>query len=207
MLTSRSSRLAHNGNGNIEAAVAADTAGTCIPDSSINLLDYPPDTPLEFMKPLGTGTSLWPPSPLTYSWSLACTQLDPFGAWFQIPANRDKFSHLSHTFTHEALNNATRSDARQQIRFNLAWMTQVGIAAGKFSPKGLIPPSITGLHNGDVIREWMANGITMVVGDNTRPPLLNSVRCLFLFDTSRPAIKIYGTCANRTSHSKMSIGL
>jgi hypothetical protein len=86
-------------------------------------------------------------------------------------------------------------------------MTQVGIAAGKFSPKGLIPPAITGLHNGDVIREWMANGITMVVGDNTRPPLLNTVRYLFLFDTSPLAVKIYGTCANWTSHSKMSIGL
>ncbi|KAH7400448.1 hypothetical protein BKA64DRAFT_482127 [Cadophora sp. MPI-SDFR-AT-0126] len=166
--------LAHNGNGNIEAAVAADTAETCVPDSSINLLDYPPSTPLEFVKPIGTGTDLWPSTPLTYGWSLACTKLDPVGNWFQVATNRDKFFHLSHTFTHEALNNATDSDARQEIQFNQAWLAQVGIAAGKFSPQGLVPPAITGLHNGDVIREWMANGITRVVGDNTRPPLLNT---------------------------------
>ncbi|PBP26132.1 hypothetical protein BUE80_DR002990 [Diplocarpon rosae] len=166
--------LAHNGNGNIEAAVAADTDGLCIPDSSINLLDYPPDTPLEFQKPLGTGTTLWPESPLNYSWSLACTQLDPVGAWFQVAANRDQFSHVSHTFTHEALNNATSTDARLQIAFNQAWLTQVGIAAGKFSPHGLVPPAITGLHNGDAISEWVSLGITIVVGDNTRPSLLST---------------------------------
>ncbi|KAH7317283.1 hypothetical protein BKA65DRAFT_466259 [Rhexocercosporidium sp. MPI-PUGE-AT-0058] len=166
--------LAHNGNGNIEAAVAADTTGECIPDSSINLLDYPPSTPLEFVKPIGSGTNLWPDTPLTYSWSLACTKLDPIGNWFQSTTNRDEFFHLSHTFSHEALNNATDSDARQEIRFNQAWLTQVGIAAGRFSPQGIVPPAITGLHNGDVIREWMANGITSVVGDNTRPPLLNT---------------------------------
>jgi len=173
--------LAHNGNGNIEAAVAADTAGICIPDSSINLLDYPPSTPLEFVKPIGTGTNLWPSTPLTYGWSLACTKLDPIGNWFQVATNRDQFFHLSHTFTHEALNNATDSDARQEIRFNQVWLAQVGISAGKFSPQGLVPPAITGLHNGDVIREWMANGITRVVGDNTRPPLLNTVSHTWIF--------------------------
>ncbi|KAG4438152.1 hypothetical protein IFR05_006363 [Cadophora sp. M221] len=166
--------LAHNGNGNIEAAVAADTSGICIPDSSINLIDYPPSTPLEFVKPIGSGTNLWPSTPATYGWSLACTKLDPIGNWFQVTANRDKFMHLSHTFQHEALNNATTSDARKEIRFNQAWLAQVGITAGKFSPKGLIPPAITGLHNGDVIKEWIANGITRVVGDNTRPPLLST---------------------------------
>ncbi|KAI9049443.1 hypothetical protein LZ554_006475 [Drepanopeziza brunnea f. sp. 'monogermtubi'] len=166
--------LAYNGNGNIEAAVAVDTDNVCIPESSINLVDYPPDTPTEFQKPLGTGVDLWPETPLTYSWSLACTQLDPIGAWLQVTANRDQFSHVSHTFTHQSLNNATDSDVRLQIAFNQAWMAQTGIAAGKFSPHGLVPPAITGLHNGDAIRVWMDLGITMVVGDNTRAPLLNT---------------------------------
>lgn len=53
-------------------------------------------------------------------------------------------------------------------------MKQVGISAGKFSSKGLIPPAITGMHNGDVIHAWMTNGITAVVGDNSRPVLLNT---------------------------------
>lgn len=44
-----------------------------------------------------------------------------------------------------------------------------------FSPKGLIPPAITGLHNGDAIRAWHDAGIIYVVGDNTRPLLMNQV--------------------------------
>jgi hypothetical protein len=56
------------------------------------------------------------------------------------------------------------------------WLKQVGIsAATKFSPKGLIPPAITGLHNGDAIRAWSDGGIVHVVGDNTRPVLMNQV--------------------------------
>jgi len=52
-------------------------------------------------------------------------------------------------------------------------LTQIS-SATKFS-WGLIPPAITGLHNGDVIRAWMQNGIKYVVGDNSRPVLLNTV--------------------------------
>lgn len=44
-----------------------------------------------------------------------------------------------------------------------------------FSPKDPIPPAITGLHNGDAIRAWHDAGIVYVVGDNTRPSLMNTV--------------------------------
>jgi hypothetical protein len=50
-----------------------------------------------------------------------------------------------------------------------------------FSSKGLIPPAITGLHNGDAIKAWHDAGIQNVVGDNTRPSLMNSVRMLIPF--------------------------
>lgn len=53
-------------------------------------------------------------------------------------------------------------------------MKQTGIsAATKFTPNGIIPPAITGMHNGDAIRAWHDGGITNVVGDNTRPSLMN----------------------------------
>lgn len=53
-------------------------------------------------------------------------------------------------------------------------MKQTGIsAATKFTSNGIIPPAITGLHNGDAIRAWHDGGITNVVGDNTRPSLMN----------------------------------
>ncbi|KAF4633936.1 hypothetical protein G7Y89_g4169 [Cudoniella acicularis] len=41
--------------------------------------------------------------------------------------------------------------------------------------KGLIPPAITGLHNADALRAWVDAGIVMVVGDNTRPILMNPI--------------------------------
>lgn len=58
--------LAHNGNGDIIAAVeTAEGQSTCRPNEAI---DYPEqiDTPLEFQKPLGTGTNIWPSKLLPY---------------------------------------------------------------------------------------------------------------------------------------------
>jgi hypothetical protein len=172
--------MGHNGNGNIEWAVNADT-GDCNPDSSIDF-DFPPDTELEFQKPLGTGTNQWPVTPATYPWSLACVTSDTLAPWFTVAANRNAFAHVSHTFTHSPMNNATYSDATKEIEFNAAWLNQVGLSTGtgtRFSPEGLIPPAITGLHNGDVIEAWMDQGIKYVVGDNSRPSLLNTV-CLVI---------------------------
>jgi hypothetical protein len=164
--------LGHNGNGDIIQATAADNT-ICDPDTAI-FYDYPPDTPQEFQKPLGSGVDNWPVDPPNYSWSLACAKRDDFATWFMTAANRDAFAHVSHTFTHLPQNNLTYSDANKEIVFNQAWLRQVGIANGnKFSPKGLIPPAITGLHNGDALRAWITNGIVNAVGDNSRPVLLS----------------------------------
>jgi hypothetical protein len=172
--------IGHNGNGDIEAAVDINSA-SCNPPTGI---EYPDqiDTALEFQKPLGTGTNLWPNTPTSYTWSATCAALDTLASWFKTPANANNFAHISHTFTHEALNNATYSDANKEIVFNVAWLKQIGLyTANRFSSKGLIPPAITGLHNGDAINAWMTNGITNVVGDNTRPVLLNTVSKISCF--------------------------
>lgn len=165
--------LGHNGNGDIIAATALpDSEQVCIPDEAVDY-PFPPPTELEFQKPLGSGTDIWPDLD-TYPWTLTCAESDDFAAWFLVPENRDAYAHVSHTFTHMVLNNATYNDAEREIHFNQDWMTQMGIdEAPRFSPKGLIPPGITGLHNGDVIRAWMDNGLEYVVGDNTRPVLRN----------------------------------
>lgn len=144
--------IGHNGNGDIEAAVDVDTNSVCNPETAIEYPDQV-DTPLEFQKPLGTGTNIWPDTPTNYTWSLACAKLDDLATWFTVAANRDSFAHISHTFTHESLDNATYSDANKEIYFNVAWLKQIGIYYGeRFSPNGIIPPAITGLHDGDVIR-------------------------------------------------------
>jgi hypothetical protein len=167
--------IGHNGNGDIQAAVNISDPVNCKPQTGIEF-DQNTATTLEFQKPLGSGSDLWPAAPASYIWSLECAKYDPLASWFMVPANRDAFAHVSHTFAHMSLNNATYSDTNREIFYNIEWMKQVGIWNGnKFSPKGLIPPAITGLHNGDAIKAWMDNGITHVVGDNTRPLLKNKV--------------------------------
>jgi hypothetical protein len=164
--------LGHNGNGDIIQAVTGDTG--CDPESAF-YYDTPPATDLEYQKPLNTGVDRWPTSPAWYSWSLACAKYDRLANWFTVPENRDYYAHVSHTFTHLPQNNITYSDAEKEITFNQAWLKQIGIDQGsRFSAKSLIPPAITGLHNGDAIRAWVSNGITSAVGDNSRPMLSNS---------------------------------
>jgi hypothetical protein len=169
--------IGHNGNGDIinSTNIGYDLASDpCVPVDAI-YYGSPIESPdLEYMKPIGSGIDMWPQSPAQYTWTLACCKLDKLATWFMTAANRDAFAHVSHTFTHLNLNNATYSDASKEIFFNQAWMKQVGIDAGKFSAAGLIPPAITGLHNGDVIKAWLDNGITNVVGDNSRPVLMNT---------------------------------
>ncbi|KAF2758816.1 hypothetical protein EJ05DRAFT_421851, partial [Pseudovirgaria hyperparasitica] len=169
--------IGHNGNGDIEAAVTLDynnSPAKCSPQEAIEY-DEQVDTPLEFKKNLGSGTDIWPATPTAYAWSLNCAKLDALEQWWTVVANRDAFAHVSHTFSHSSLNNATFADANKEITFNTAWFRQIGLYSAKyFSTKGLIPPAITGLHNGDAIRAWIQNGITNVVGDNTRPVLRNT---------------------------------
>jgi hypothetical protein len=89
--------LGHNGNGDIEAAVTTTAGATsCNPDTAIEY-DEQIDTPLEFQKPLGTGSDIWPTKPKSYVWSLACAQLDALQQWFAVTSNRDAFAHVSHT--------------------------------------------------------------------------------------------------------------
>lgn len=166
--------MGHNGNGDIIAAVEEPQGeDLCVPPDAVDY-PYPPDTPLEWVKPPGTGEDMWPSEFEEYGWTKDCAQLDDFAAWWLDQDNLNAFAHVSHTFTHLELNNATYHDAAREIHFNQDWLAQMGIdQATRFSPKGLIPPAITGLHNADVIRAWLDNGILHVVGDNTRPPLRN----------------------------------
>lgn len=167
--------IGHNGNGDIETATdLTQGQSLCSPNTAIEYADQPNGSP-EYTKQPGTGTNIWPSTPTKYTWSLDCAKLDELENWFAVANQRDAFAHISHTFSHADLTNATYSDTSKEITFNQAWLKQVGLdAAKRFSPKGIIPPAITGLHNADAIRAWMDNGIQNVVGDNTRPVLRNT---------------------------------
>ncbi|KAF4632538.1 hypothetical protein G7Y89_g5585 [Cudoniella acicularis] len=147
--------IGHNGNGNIESAANTTSGETACTTGPIEY-DEQIDTPLEFSKALGTGQNLQSQEMVRKS------------------RERDAFAHVSHTFTHEDQNNATYFDVSREISWNTAWLKQVGLSsANRFSSQGIIPPAITGLHNGDALRAWKDNGIIFVVGDNTRPVLMN----------------------------------
>ncbi|KAH8593992.1 hypothetical protein B0O99DRAFT_184431 [Bisporella sp. PMI_857] len=166
--------LGHNGNGNIATSYSLNPSAC--PQGPISYVSQAA-TELEYVKPRGTGSNLWPASTSTggYSYSLNCAKVDPLETFFAVAANRDAFSHVSHTFTHLSQNNATYFDVAREISWNQAWLAQVGLASAKrFSPKGIIPPAITGLHNGDALQAWKDFGIGNAVGDNTRPILLNT---------------------------------
>ncbi|KAF7877517.1 hypothetical protein EAF04_001194 [Stromatinia cepivora] len=166
--------VGHNGNGNIEQSDGTNNSGNVCRPGPIEYGEQI-DTPLEWVKPLGTGTDIWPTTAGLYpNYSSTCLNKDPLLKWWTTPSNLNAFAHVSHTFTHEDQNNATYADVYREITWNQAWLAATGIAnAEKFNSKGLIPPAITGLHNGDALRAWSDSGITHVVGDNTRPALLN----------------------------------
>jgi hypothetical protein len=170
--------IGHNGNGDIINSTLTDddmNTNKCNPPDAV-YWEQDVQAPNEWRKPLGTGDDVWPTGTKyeTYSWSLACAKIDQFALWFTKAANLNHFAHLSHTFSHMSLNNATYHDAKREIQFNQAWMKQMGIdTATRFTANGIIPPAITGLNNGDSIQALMENGIKHVVGDNTRPATRN----------------------------------
>lgn len=172
-----------NGNGNIENSSNTDAGAAACNGGGIEY-DSPPDTPLEYKKPLGTGTNLWPSTPTTYDWTLSCLKRDPLYTWWSDTSNRDTFALISHTFTHEEQDNATYSDVYKEISFNQAWFKQTGLDQAKYwTANGIIPPAITGLHNGDALQAWWDNGIKNCVGDNTRPALLNTQNAMWPYFT------------------------
>lgn len=162
-----------NANGNLIYDYAASLNMTQYTCQQPVVTDWDEPTQLEFIKPLGTGVDKWPENP-EFIWSSGCIFLDPLTQFFSNTTNRDAFGLVSHTFTHLELNNATYHDALREIEFNLMYAEIMNFTnAERFSGSGLIPPAITGLHNGDAIRAWSDNGLWNAIGDNTRPELRN----------------------------------
>jgi hypothetical protein len=151
-----------------------------------------PPTPVEdaeFVKPVNSGTNIWNTS-VEYIWNASCILLDPLASYTQDTVRRDSFAWVSHTFTHENLDNATYSDTFSEISFNKEHANQLGFPNAKyFSAEGLIPPAIIGLYNGDALRAFYENGLRYVVGDNTRDALRNPTNYYWPLETTQ---KDYG---------------
>ena len=120
---------------------------------------------------MGIGRNSWPSNP-KFDWTSDCCFIDPLAQFFLNLSNRDAIGLVSHTFTHLDLDKSTYHDTLREISFNLEFAELMNFTnALKFSGGGLIPPAITGLHNGDALRAFSDNGLWHAIGDNTRPVL------------------------------------
>ncbi|EPS38101.1 hypothetical protein H072_8138 [Dactylellina haptotyla CBS 200.50] len=168
--------LGINGNGNLLQANTIDpNEKTCKLDPIWYAKD-PDTTPLEFQKALGTGTDSWPSDANNFSiYPLKCFKLDPLSVYlWSASKTSTAFSYVSHTFTHLSLNNATYNDTWREINWNLQYFKLSGLdQSSRMSLGGIIPPAITGMHNGDALSAMSVNGVWNAVGDNTRPVLRN----------------------------------
>jgi hypothetical protein len=164
-----------NGNGNYDFVGTLNNSAAWSCPNPVDVNDpISPNVDAEWIKPLGSGVSMVPDG-VVYNWTLDCLLMDPLAAFFYTPANRDLFAWVSHTFTHEDLDNCTFYDANFQMSFNYihAQLLEITQSTRGWANKSFIPPGITGLHNGDAIQAFWNNGIYGGVGDSTRPALVN----------------------------------
>ncbi|KAJ3350009.1 hypothetical protein HDU83_009950 [Entophlyctis luteolus] len=199
--------LAFNGNGILETvSTTTDFA-----------LDFDPDltdTALNWKKPLGTGLSLWPAlSTINQNWG-TILQSDSLYQFVKMTTIASKFLWVSHTFTHEILNNNSYSDTMNEVTFNfkLASSAYMGLNGKSYwSNKTMVTPGISGLFNGDALRALSDFGIKAAVGDSSRMPTMNALRPMYWplvttmnangFDgfvvIPRQALNIYFNCTNQ----------
>ncbi|KAJ3411846.1 hypothetical protein HDV05_001635 [Chytridiales sp. JEL 0842] len=170
--------IAFNGNGVYEQVYKAQGGSG---KATIEPLFLPIEylyTDVNFIKPMGTGVTVWPRDVTKFSvpniTALVPTfrALDPLYNFFH--ANASQFFMSSHTFTHEILNNCSYYDAFNEIRTNQNFANASGWAGKSYwSSHSMITTGISGIFNGDAIRAMFDNGIRSVVGDTSRPNIIN----------------------------------
>ncbi|KAJ3194038.1 hypothetical protein HK101_003639 [Irineochytrium annulatum] len=148
------------------------------------LVDFDPDqtdTSLDWIKPPGTGYTLWPAlSALNTNWLVSDLNTDPLFKYFaNATAKINAFFWNSHTFTHEILNNNSYSDTWNEVFFNyrMAGKQYLGLTqTNNWSNFSMVTPGISGLFNADALKALMDFGITAAVGDSSRLKTNNPVR-------------------------------
>lgn len=153
--------IAYNGNGAL--LYVGDTAKTIDYDQPEYALTY------LFIKPNNSGPTYWP-KVYNSNWNKTLLMNDDLFSFLSSPAI-DRFFTLSHTFSHLALNNVSKSDVVNEIFYNqkFAGTDYLGLDARQsFSPHALITPAITGLLNGEGLAAFAQQGLNSIVGDNSR---------------------------------------
>jgi len=170
------SELAFNGNG-ILAVI----------DPSIALeVDGERYCEIEHIKKPGTGTNRWPVNNYSLTYTKEFLEYDSLFAYFEKEENSRNFFWSSHTFTHENLDEATISDADNEIRVNIEMAKLLGVYDKPYySSHSIITPQISGLRNVDAINVFKKYGIDSGTGDLSRPTLVNQENPYLPFFTTK----------------------
>ncbi|KAJ1564226.1 hypothetical protein HK096_009042, partial [Nowakowskiella sp. JEL0078] len=126
-----------------------------------------------FVKPLGSGDLRWPVPPPSFDKikisNTSTIQNDDLFAYLSNPTIQKNFFFVSHTFTHENLNNASYQDTDNELKYNIQFSKLLGLYnSTQFSQNSLVTPQISGIWNGDALQAILDNGITSIVGDDSR---------------------------------------
>jgi len=201
--------LAFNGNGmllNVDYDHALEVDGERYVD-------------LEFVKEPGKGEKRWPKE----NYKFSSTQLNNFKKddLFKYFANnataQKEFFWSSHTFSHENLDNAHKSDVDNEIRLNLEVADLLGLRNKEYWSGGsIITPQISGLHNKDALDVFEQYGIYSATGDLSRPAICNTENPYLPFYTTtessnkagfpvipRTPTEIYYLCSSREEDTWM----
>lgn len=126
--------------------------------------------------PIGSGTDVIPANYTSAAWDAAAIRAgDPLAAsTFSNPSLVTGLNWVSHTFTHQNLNNATSADSRRQWQYNKDMEAILGITADKgMAQRMVVTPQISGLSNANNWRAMAESGYVAAVGDNTWQYLRN----------------------------------
>eukprot|EP00833_Pecoramyces_ruminatium_P006869 jgi/Orpsp1_1/1180901/evm.model.c7180000075072.1 len=164
--------LAFNGNG-------------LLPKEDQLIVDGERYVEIDFVKPKGKGMKNWPVEYYNPNWTDDYLSKDELYQYFKVKDNRSKFFWCSHTFTHENLDNASRSDVDNEIRVNLEIAKMLDLIGEEWwSGKSIITPQISGLHNGDALDIFRQYGILSATGDISRQDITNTANPYLPFLTT-----------------------
>jgi len=164
--------LAFNGNGLLPAADQLQVDGNRY-------------VTLDYVKPMGEGMKNWPVEQYIPDWTDEYLEQDELFKYFKVKENRANFFWCSHTFTHENLDNASRTDVDNEIRVNIEIAKKLDLINEEWwSGRSIVTPQISGLHNGDALEIFRQYGIVSATGDISRPDITNNANPYLPFITT-----------------------
>ncbi|ORX56605.1 hypothetical protein BCR36DRAFT_280357 [Piromyces finnis] len=141
---------------------------------------------LDYVKPMGEGMNNWPVEHYVPNWTDEYLAQDDLFQYFKNKENRSKFFWCSHTFTHENLDNASRSDVDNEIRVNIEMAKKLDLINEEWwSGRSIITPQISGLHSGDALEIFREYGIVSATGDISRADITNNSNPYLPFITTK----------------------